>query len=202
MLKNLNKAFDAQINGYFDKSVLEENDELIIEGYANTVTKDRAGDVIPKEAWETSNALANYQKNPVILAYHNHSMPIGSMIDFEVTELGLKIKAKISKGAGQVYNLIKDGVLRTFSVGFRILDAEYDHKSETYFIKDVELHEVSVVSVPCNQDSTFSVAKSMEKNEFKSFSESFKPSKEIEIEVEAPSANTVTISDGKIKFNL
>lgn len=199
MLKN-NKTFDASIDGYFTKSVLDsDTDELIIEGYANTVTKDRAGDVIPKTAWETSSALTNYQKNPVILAYHNHSMPIGSMVDFEVTELGLKIKARISKAAGHIYDLIKEGVLKTFSVGFGILDAEYDHKTDTYFITDVELQEVSVVSVPCNQDSTFSVAKSMEKGEFESFKKSFdipevKP-------VQSVKTGTVTVSNGKIQFN-
>jgi HK97 family phage prohead protease/HK97 family phage major capsid protein len=158
------------------KSVLDTDDgDLIIEGYANTVTKDRAGDVIPKEAWETKNAMTNYLKNPIILAYHNHSNAIGKMIDFEVTELGLKIKAKISKGAGDVYHLIKDGILSTFSVGFGILDAEYDHKSDTYYINDVELHEISVVAVPCNQDSVFSVAKSMESTDFELFKTNITP---------------------------
>ena len=193
-----NKSFEATIDGYFTKSVLDDDsDELVIEGYANTITKDRAGDVIPKAAWETATAMTNYLKNPVILAYHNHSMPIGSMIDFEVTELGLKIKARISKSAGNIYNLIKEGVLKTFSVGFSIKDAEYDHKADTYFINDVELQEVSVVSVPCNQDSTFSVAKSMEKGEFESFKKSFV----IPEEKPAPKAGTVTISNGKIQFN-
>lgn len=151
----------ASIVSKIKSVVMQEDEDLIIEGYANTVSKDRAGDVIPKEAWETKNAMTNYLKNPVVLAYHKHDMPIGTMLSHEVTELGLKIRAKISKGAGNVYNLIKDNVLTTFSVGFNILEAEYDYKSDTYYINDVELHEVSVVSVPCNQDSTFSVAKSM-----------------------------------------
>lgn len=158
------------------KSVLDTDDgDLIIEGYANTITKDRAGDVIPKEAWETKNAMTNYLKNPIVLAYHSHSNPIGKMIGYEVTELGLKIKAKISKGAGDVYQLIKDGILSTFSVGFGILDAEYDHKSDTYYINDVELHEISVVAVPCNQDSVFSVAKSMKSSDFELFKHNITP---------------------------
>lgn len=172
LVKNHNAEIVSQI-----KSVkANEDGDLIIEGYANTVSKDRAGDVIPKSAWETKNALTNYMKNPIILAYHNHSMPIGKMIGYEVTEMGLKIQALISKGAGDVYHLIKDGILSTFSVGFGILDAEYDSKSDTYYINDVELHEVSVVSVPCNQDSTFSVAKSMKSNEdFEKFKSTITP---------------------------
>jgi len=97
------------------------------------------------------------------------------MLEYEVTELGLKIKAVISKGAGDVYQLIKDGILSTFSVGFGILDAEYDHKSDTYYINDVELHEVSVVAVPCNQDSVFSVAKSMKSSDFEQFKHNITP---------------------------
>jgi HK97 family phage prohead protease/HK97 family phage major capsid protein len=167
--------FEASFTSEIKSVKANDDGSLYIEGYANTVSKDRAGDVIPKTAWETPNALTNYQKNPIILAYHDHSKPIGRMVSFEVTELGLKIKAQISKGAGDVYNLIKDGILSTFSVGFGILDAEYDHKSDTYFIKDVELHEVSVVSVPCNQDSTFSVAKSMKSDDFERFKTNITP---------------------------
>lgn len=178
----LNKNHNAKIVTQI-KSVLDTDDgDLIIEGYANTVTKDRAGDIIPKEAWETKNAMTNYLKNPIVLAYHSHSNPIGKMIDFEVTELGLKIKAKISKGAGDVYQLIKDGILSTFSVGFGILDAEYDHKSDTYYINDVELHEISVVAVPCNQDSVFSVAKSMKSNDFELFKTNITPEGDIKEE--------------------
>lgn len=154
----------------------EDSDDLVITGFANTVTKDRAGDIIPASAWKSKTALTNYLKNPIILAFHNHSKPIGKMISHEVTELGLKITAVISTGAGDVYKLIKDGILTTFSVGFNILDAEYDNKTDTYFITEVELHEVSVVSVPCNQDSVFSVAKSMDSQDFEKFKSNITPS--------------------------
>lgn len=165
-------------------SVDAEND-LIIEGYANTVTKDRAGDIIPSETWLKPSALTNYMKNPIVLAFHNHSMPIGKVLEVKVTELGLFVKAKISKGAGNVYDLIKDGVLSTFSVGFMILDANYDPKSDTFYITEVELTEISVVSVPCNQDSTFSVAKSVKDCE--SFKKNFtikKEDKKMEFDLE------------------
>jgi len=153
----------------------EDEDELVIEGYANTVTKDRAGDVILRSAWETKTAMSNFLKNPIILGYHDHSNPIGVMLGYEVDDLGLKIRAKISKGAGRVYDLIKDKVLTTFSVGFNILDAEYDEVKDIFFIKDVELHEISVVSVPCNQDSTFSVAKSMDAQDYEQFKKILAP---------------------------
>lgn len=138
-------------------------DSIEIEGYANTTTVDRAGDVIPMTAW--NSALDNYLKNPIILAYHDHEEPIGRMVDHKVDEKGLWVKARISAAAEDVFNLVKDGVLTAFSVGFRILDATYDSVTDLFIIKELELLEISVVSVPMNQDSMFSLSKSFENGE-------------------------------------
>lgn len=139
----------------------ESTGDLIIEGFANTTSKDRVGDVIPSSTWEKPGALKNYLKNPIILAYHDHTKPIGSMVEHAIEPMGLRIKARISKGAGDTYTLIKDGVLKTFSVGMMVKDANYDSDTDTFYITDVELTEVSVVSVPCNQDSVFNLSKGL-----------------------------------------
>lgn len=194
-----NKHYDAELLTTIKEVNVDEDNDLIIEGYANTVTKDRAGDIIPSETWLKPSALTNFMKNPIILAFHNHSMPIGKVLEVKVTELGLYVRAKISKGAGNVYDLIKDGVLTTFSVGFMILDANYEPKSDTYYITEVELTEISVVSVPCNQDSTFSVAKSVKDCE--SFKKNFKPTiqeenKKMEFDLEQFKAEMLTTVKG------
>ena len=174
----MNKKF--QINSLFDvvdKSHEDESGALTIKGYANTVSKDRAGDVIVKEAWE-NGAMDDYLKNPIVLAFHDYSRPVGTTIEHSVTDKGLEIVAEISKAAGEVYNLIKDGVLKTFSVGFSIKDADYDREEDTFFIKDLSLYEISVVSVPANQNSTFSLAKAFDSEEaYKAYKESYAPSK-------------------------
>lgn len=154
----------------------EEDAPLIIRGFANTTVKDRAGDVIPRTAWEGEKAMPNYLKNPIILAFHDHSMPIGVMVDYLISDKGLEIECEISKAAGNVYQLIKDGILKTFSVGFRCLDADYDESTNVFVIKELELHEVSVVSVPCNQDSVFSVSKSLNGSDYDTFKKQFKMS--------------------------
>jgi HK97 family phage prohead protease/HK97 family phage major capsid protein len=168
----MNKKFE--INSLFD--VVEkdiESDTLTIKGYANTVSKDRTGDVIVKEAW-MQGGMDDYLKNPIILAFHDYARPVGTTVDYNVTDKGLEIVAEISKAAGEVYNLIKDGVLKTFSVGFSIKDADYDKEADTFFIKNLDLYEISVVSVPANQDSTFSLAKSFsDVEEYNSFKKSF-----------------------------
>lgn len=141
------------------KSVTEDGDQLKIVGYASTADTDRSGDVIIPEAW-TKGGLANFQKNPILLFNHNYNQPIGRVTLLEVDAKGLRVEATISKSAGVSYGLIKDGVLSTFSVGFMIKDADYNQVTDGYIIKDAELLEISVVSVPCNQEAVFSVSKS------------------------------------------
>lgn len=168
----MNELIHLRAN-FIEKSVVEEDNSLVIKGYASTINKDRVGDIIEKSAW-TKGALSNYLKNPVILAYHDHKRPIGKMVDYSVDEVGLKITAKISKAAGDITDLIKDGVLQAFSVGVRVKEADYDNATDTFLIKDVELHEVSVVAVPANQDSLFSIAKCFEKEtDFADFKQKF-----------------------------
>lgn len=165
------------LSGTFTKglpSAEDPVDSITIEGYASTTDIDRHGDVIPASVWE--GGLKNYLNNPVILAYHDHDEPVGRMIEHKVDSKGLWIKARISAAAETVFNLVKDGVLTAFSVGFRILDAEYNSAAEVFLVKELELHEISVVSVPANQNTLFSLAKSFESDDdYKSFKMQFVP---------------------------
>jgi len=185
----MNKKFE--ISSLFDVVEKDSKSEtLTIKGYANTVSKDRSGDVIVKEAW-TKGGMDDYLKNPIILAFHDYSRPVGTTVDYNVTDKGLEIVAEISKAAGEVYNLIKDGVLKTFSVGFSIKDADYEKDDDTFYIKDLSLYEISVVSVPANQDSTFSIAKSFDnEDECNSFKQSYGKVEEVKEELQKEEKTT------------
>jgi len=153
------------------KTLDEDDGGVHICGMASTTDFDRAGDTIDAEAW-TKGGLNNFEKNPIILFNHDYNKPIGRATGLKVTENGLELKAKISKSApDSVAQLVKEGILGAFSVGFRVKDADYLAETDGLKIKDAELFEVSVVSVPCNQAATFSLAKSFdsieEYNEFK-----------------------------------
>jgi HK97 family phage prohead protease/HK97 family phage major capsid protein len=149
----------------------EKIDSIYIEGYASTADTDRMGDVIPPTVWEAG--MQNYLKNPIILAYHDHDDPCGRMVDHRIDGLGLWIKARIS-AASEVFNLVRDEVLTAFSVGFRVLDAEYNSIADIFVIKKVELIEISVVSVPANQNTLFSLSKSFDNDEeYKNFKKQF-----------------------------
>ena len=142
----------------------DEDGGLDIKGSASTDALDRAGDIIEGNAW-TKGGLDNFKNNPVILFNHNYDRPIGRAKEIGVTENGLELTARISKSAGEIKDLIKDGVLGAFSVGFKVKDADYISETDGYKIKDAELFEVSVVSVPCNQSAVFSLAKSFDSME-------------------------------------
>jgi len=153
-----------------------ENDDgsVMIRGMASTNHSDRAGDVISADAW-TKGGLENFKNNPVILFNHDYDKPIGRATGVKVTENGLELEAKISKSApAAVCELVKDGVLGAFSVGFKVKDADYLKETDGLMIKDAELFEVSVVSVPCNQAATFSLAKSFDSQaEYEEFKKTF-----------------------------
>jgi HK97 family phage prohead protease len=183
------------LNSSFIKSDTTDGEttSITIEGYASTDDVDRQGDIVPASVWK--RGIQNYLKNPVILAYHNHSEPVGRMVDHRVDSKGLWVKARISSAADEVFNLVKDGILTAFSIGFRIVDAEYDAAKELFVVKELELHEISVVSVPANQNTLFSLSKAFDTaEEFKSFKQQFAPESD-----SAKGLESSTEASGEIK---
>ena len=172
---------------------LGENEDggIDIKGSASTNALDRAGDIIEADAW-TKGGLENFKQNPILLFNHDYNKPIGKATGLQVTENGLEITGRISKAAGEIKDLVKDGVLGAFSVGFRVKDADYMTETDGYKIKDAELFEVSVVSVPCNQGATFSVAKSFDNmDDYNKFKKQFIKANSVDsadaVKVEQPS---------------
>lgn len=142
------------------KSTTKDDGSVVIRGMASTNDTDRVGDVISPDAW-VKGGLDNFKKNPIILFNHNYDKPVGKATEVNPLSNGLEIEVNVSKYApDHVAELVKEGILGAFSVGFRIKDADYIEQTDGLLIKDAELFEVSIVSVPCNQGATFSVAKS------------------------------------------
>ena len=180
------------------KTLGEDDDGGVnIRGLASTNSIDRVGDTINHDAWTKSGGLDNFKNNPIILFNHNYDKPIGKATTMDITDSGLELGARISKSAGEIKDLIKDGVLGAFSVGFRVKDAEYKEETDGFEIKDAELFEVSVVSVPANQTATFSLAKSFDSmEEYQEFKNLFKNNNEANQfkQIETPQATDKTVS--------
>jgi HK97 family phage prohead protease/HK97 family phage major capsid protein len=147
------------------KTISEDADYITIRGMASTKDTDRVGDIMDPDCW-TKGGLDNYMTNPIILFNHDYNRPIGRGTDVKVTKNGLELTAKISKADRYISKLIQDGVLSTFSVGFKVREADHMKETGGLRIKDAELYEVSVVSIPANQAATFEIVKCFSPTEF------------------------------------
>lgn len=152
-----------KFNYAFDITKINDN-QNIIEGYASVVSVDRDNEIIMKEALE--KAFDEYMRNPVI-RYMHQKIPIGKAIDGWVDNKGLFLRAKITtatKAGREAWSLIKEGILKAFSIGGNVKEYEIDKENGNIrIIKDMELLEVSVVDIPSNRETFFEVvAKSID----------------------------------------
>ena len=145
------------LNGNFIVKKDSKLASIELEGLANALIKDRIGDLIPKEAWE----LSEFKKNPIIFFNHDPKHIIGKATHIEATDTGLKIKVRLSRSkegkVPYVRDLVEEGILKAFSVGFNDHGSAEKDNEGTNIIKRAELIETSIVSVPMNQDSLFTV---------------------------------------------
>lgn len=160
--KKLNCSFE------WDKKSLTKdgNGQVTIEGWANTEDQDRVSDVVYANAF--SKSLAEYMDNPVILFQHDWDQIIGHATAAKIYDgednihpsgkKGLWIKAVISGASDceSVRTKINEGSLKTFSIGYNEIDADYDKNTEINYVHNLELLEISVVTIPCNQHAKFS----------------------------------------------
>ena len=144
---------------------------VFIEGWANTVDKDRVGDVVLPSAFE--GTMKDYMDNPIMLYQHDWDKVAGNITEFKIVDdeneekNGLWVKAKVSnaKDVDDVRTKIKEGSLKTFSIGYNELDSDYDKETNTNIVKELELLEISVVTIPCNPFAKFSPAGEEEKED-------------------------------------
>jgi len=139
-------------------------DTGVFEGIGNkTDFKDFAEDIISKGAFQRSVA----KKMPKLLWQHKTDEPIGIFTEaFEDGE-GLKVKGQLLindvQRAKEAHALLKAGAIDGLSVGFSIPAGGAEMKKDgTRIIKEVNLHEVSLVTFPCNSASTVSSVKSVD----------------------------------------
>lgn len=151
-----------------NKSISEDKD-LYIYGVASNDSPDRDDEVVDLGSLETSfkSFLAT---NPVLMYNHDLNSPaVGKIVsefigkDKTVYKSGiigneLRIVAKVSETADLVRKQVKEGILRSFSVGG---SANYSKKAGKTILKFTDLHEVSIVSIPANKDSIFRIVKNI-----------------------------------------
>ena len=133
-----------------------DDDQRLIDGIASTPSPDRIGDVLEPKG-------ARFALPLPLLWQHNAAEPIGHVTHAKVTADGIAIRAQIAKGVlpriDEAWALIKSGLVRGLSVGFRALDAEQIPNSWGVLFKSWEWLELSAVTIPANADATILAVK-------------------------------------------
>lgn len=146
----------------FTKADIVEKTADEFTAVASTETKDRHGDIVKQDGWD----LKSYKENPILLFMHDHTKPIGKVTKIWVDKTGkakLMFKAMISSAteeARAAKQLMQEGILRSFSVGFMPLEIDGDAITKS------ELHEISLVSVGANAEARLQATKSLQKAGF------------------------------------
>jgi uncharacterized protein len=131
-----------------DLALKAEGDEGEFTGYGSVFDViDSQGDKITKGAFTGSIA----ERMPKMLWQHNMAEPIGRWTEAREDAKGLYLKGKLSTGTTRgrdAYALIKDGALDGLSIGYRVKAGGAMREGNVRVLKEIDLWEVSLVTVP------------------------------------------------------
>lgn len=131
-------------------------------GWATTPSMDRVGDTI--------NPLGVRYMNPLALLHgHRHDLPIGNVKFGKPTKRGIEFDAEIpivDEGFGSLkdrvdtaWGELKYGLVRAVSIGFRPI--KYAYTDDGIDFQEIEVYELSTVSIPALPDAVITAVKSM-----------------------------------------
>lgn len=132
------------------------------KGWATTPSVDRIGDVI--------NPLGASFKNPLpLLHQHRHDAPIGLVRFGKPTAKGIEFDAEIPSidepgplkdRLDTAWGEIQHGLVRAVSIGFRPIKYAFKEDGGIEY-QEVEIYELSSVSIPALPDAVITQVKSM-----------------------------------------
>jgi HK97 family phage prohead protease len=136
-----------------------DEDARVIRGIASTPTPDRMGDIVEPKG-------AQFKLPIPLLWQHDAHSPIGHVTEAKVTKNGIEVVASIAKGVSEeidrAWTLIKSGLVRGLSIGFRGIDVEQIPNSWGVSFKVWEWLELSAVTIPANGEATITSIKAID----------------------------------------
>jgi HK97 family phage prohead protease len=142
------------------RTLKEESDEMIVEGYAVVFEKEVdlgwCKEVISRDAFNNCNMSDcvfkyNHNDNCLILARTRNKS-----LELTVDNKGLKIRAKLidTNQNKDIYKMIKAGLLDKMSFAFSVRKQEWNYETDTRRITEIsQLFDVSVVDIPAYDDT-------------------------------------------------
>jgi len=137
---------------------LKADDAGTVEGYGSVFGGvDAYGDTILPGAFADSIKA----RKPKMLWQHRMDKPIGVWDDVEEDGKGLRLKGRIAdtEQGREARQLVKMGALDGLSIGYRTMADEM--RGNTRVLKQVELWEVSFVTIPADKSATINGIKAL-----------------------------------------
>ena len=143
-----------------DLEVKAEGAEGEFTGYGSVFdVVDSYGDNIMKGAFTQSLAA----RMPKMLWQHDQADPIGKYIEAREDSKGLFLRGKLTLGTrrgAEARALMLDGALDGLSIGYRVSPGGAAREGNVRMLKQLDLWEVSLVTIPANAGAMVDAVKS------------------------------------------
>lgn len=173
MSNRTRKRSDIQRRAYSTFRIKKQDSaSRIIEGIASTPNPDRMNDVVEPRG-------ANFKLPLPLLWQHDPSKPVGHVLSAEVTDDGIKFKAKIEKidepGAlkdrlDEAWQSVTKGLVRGVSIGFSSKEPPELLRNGGLRFLSWDWFELSLVTIPANAEATIDTIKALSKEQRKAAS--------------------------------
>lgn len=175
----------VKVAGYDDQGVpivqceaissdVEFNDaeagDIIGKGWFTTELANRNGQKVLAEGFDWEGAFDRF--NGRVLAFHDRGRePVGVVESYEVRsqkggKKGIRGVFRLFKENPETFmRAVRSGVLNDLSIGFGVLDWEWDEENQIFIFKRQYLSELSVVNIGAAPEAKFTILNSLQLND-------------------------------------
>ena len=134
----------------------EVSDGWEISGYGSTWARDSENEIVRRVAF--TETIKHDMDRMVLLWQHEIHEPIGKITDLFEDVYGLRFAAKISNTTRgrDARQLVADGVIKSLSIGFEVIE---EHGFDPRSLDKISLYELSLVTFPANTQAVITGVK-------------------------------------------
>lgn len=135
-----------------------------IAGYGSVFgNRDHGGDIVVAGAFAKSLAEHAERGTSIKMFWqHDQTQPIGRWTEAREDGKGLYVAGRLNMGVQrgrEAHALLKAADIDGLSIGYQSVETETDKAAGALLLKEVRIHEVSVVSMPMNAEARVDAVK-------------------------------------------
>lgn len=146
--------------------IMDDEKHVIRVKFASFGNKDSAGDILVKGCFAKSinerGPQSTTNRKIAFLWQHDMYDPIGKVLEIEELDDGAYATVQLSNfdavpNAKRAWYQLNDGDINQFSFGYQYVwdKMECLEEEDAFLIKEVVLHEISVVTLGCNEQTEY-----------------------------------------------